>query len=153
MAEPMRSDELRVARIRAALSQTELARRSGVPQPNISAYEAGLRVPRPETAAKLLDALKERPSAALRRNRDGVLHAAAANKIRNVRVFGSVAEGTDSPNSDLDLLVTPAEDASALDLAGFMADLRDLLGVRVDVVSDRGTSEFVKAMSRRARTL
>lgn len=153
MAEPMRSDELRVARIRAALSQTELARRSGVPQPNISAYEAGLRVPRPETAAKLLDALKERPSAALRRNRDGVLHAAAANKIRNVRVFGSVAEGTDSPNSDLDLLVTPAEDASALDLAGFMADLRDLLGVRVDVVSDRGTSEFVRAMSRRARTL
>lgn len=153
MAEPMRSDELRVARIRAALSQTELARRSGVPQPNISAYEAGLRVPRPETAAKLLDALKERPSAALRRNRDGVLHAAAANKIRNVRIFGSVAEGTDSPNSDLDLLVTPAEDASALDLAGFMADLRDLLGVRVDVVSDRGTSEFVKAMSRRARTL
>lgn len=153
MAEPMRSDELRVARIRAALSQTELARRSGVPQPNISAYEAGLRVPRPETAAKLLDALKERPSAALRRNRDGVLHAAAANKIRNVRIFGSVAEGTDSPNSDLDLLVTPAEDASALDLAGFMADLRDLLGVRVDVVSDRGTSEFVRAMSRRARTL
>lgn len=153
MAEPMRSDELRVARIRAALSQTELARRSGVPQPNISAYEAGLRVPRPETAAKLLDAMRERPSAALRRNRDGVLHAAAANKIRNVRVFGSVAEGTDSPDSDLDLLVTPADDASALDLAGFMADLRDLLGVRVDVVSDRGTSEFVKAISRRARTL
>jgi len=45
---------LRTARRRAGLSQSELARRSGVPQPAISAYEAGTRQPAFDTAMALL---------------------------------------------------------------------------------------------------
>ncbi|QYF72320.1 helix-turn-helix transcriptional regulator [Cryobacterium sp. PAMC25264] len=44
------------ARARAGLSQTQLARRAGVPQPNLSAYETGRVQPRPETLARILAA-------------------------------------------------------------------------------------------------
>ena len=54
-----------------------------------------------------------------------------------MRVFGSVARGEDDHSSNVDLLVTFAEDASVLDAAGLMLDLERILGVRVDVLSDR----------------
>lgn len=47
---------LRQARRAAGLSQRDLARRSGVPQPLISAYEAGRRQPGAEMLLRLLRA-------------------------------------------------------------------------------------------------
>lgn len=47
---------IRRSRRRAGLSQAELARRSSVPQPAISAYEAGTRQPAFDTARALLAA-------------------------------------------------------------------------------------------------
>ncbi len=54
------------------------------------------------------------------------------------RVFGSVAKGTAGPASDLDLLVKLAADRSLLDLAALTQDLQDLLGCKVEVVSEDG---------------
>ncbi len=54
-----------------------------------------------------------------------------------MKVFGSVARGDDGPDSDIDLLVEPADDASLFDLAQLEIDLEDLLGRPVDVVSRR----------------
>ncbi|HWZ58805.1 MAG TPA: nucleotidyltransferase domain-containing protein, partial [Gemmatimonadaceae bacterium] len=56
----------------------------------------------------------------------------------NVRVFGSVARGTERPDSDIDLLVHMQPRRSLLDMGGLLMDLRDLLGVEVDLVSDGG---------------
>lgn len=56
----------------------------------------------------------------------------------DVRVFGSVAKGTAGPASDLDLLVKLAVDRSLLDLAALTQDLQDLLGCKVEVVSEDG---------------
>ena len=75
----------------------------------------------------------------LRQVRTPILAAAAARGLSEVRVFGSVARGTAGAVSDVDLLVHPAPEASVFDLAGFMAEVEELLGVGVDVVSDRGT--------------
>lgn len=50
-----------------------------------------------------------------------------------------MARGSASAGSDVDLLVEPGPDASTFDLAAFMADVAETLGVDVDVVSDRGT--------------
>jgi predicted nucleotidyltransferase/DNA-binding XRE family transcriptional regulator len=125
------------ARARAGLSQSQLARRAGVPQPNLSAYEAGRVQPRPETLARILAATAERPSVVLGRKRDRVLELARHRKAVTVRVFGSIARGTDAVGSDVDLLVTFAPDASLLDAAGLVLDLENLLGVHVDVMSDR----------------
>lgn len=54
---------------------------------------------------------------------------------RNIRVFGSVARGDNHAASDVDLLVEMDQGRTLFDLAGFVADVQDLLGVRVDVVT------------------
>ncbi len=55
----------------------------------------------------------------------------------NPRIFGSVARGDATHDSDVDLYVDIADSgAEALwSLSGLSEDLRELLGVRVDVVS------------------
>ncbi|TFB90063.1 helix-turn-helix domain-containing protein [Cryobacterium sp. HLT2-28] len=130
-------DRILEARARAGLSQSQLAVRAGVPQPNLSAYETGRVQPRPETLARILAATAERPSAVLLRERDRVLELAGRRGAGNVRVFGSIARGTDAVGSDIDLLVFFAPEASILDAAGLVLDLEQLLGVHVDVMSDR----------------
>ncbi|TFC81332.1 XRE family transcriptional regulator [Cryobacterium cheniae] len=125
------------ARVRAGLSQSQLAARAGVAQSNLSAYESGCVRPRPETLALILAATALLPSAVLRRNRDTVLELAGRRRAGNVRVFGSVARRTDAAGSDIDLLVTFDPGASILDAVGLVLDLEQLLGVHVDVMSDR----------------
>ena len=55
----------------------------------------------------------------------------------NLRMFGSVARGDASEDSDLDLLVdlVPARGNELLRVAGIAEELGELLGVRVDVVA------------------
>jgi predicted nucleotidyltransferase len=55
-----------------------------------------------------------------------------------VRVFGSVARGEADNESDLDLLVEMAPGRGLLDRASLWLELQQLLGCKVDVVSDRG---------------
>jgi predicted nucleotidyltransferase len=56
----------------------------------------------------------------------------------NIRVFGSVARGDNRESSDVDFLVDLEKGRTIFDLAGFAADLTDLLGVNVDVVTPGG---------------
>ncbi len=58
-------------------------------------------------------------------------------RVSNIRLFGSVARGEGHPDSDIDFLVDPLEDATLFDLAGFRRELQAMLGVDVDVVSSR----------------
>lgn len=86
---------------------------------------------------RLVRAARIRPSAALAKHREEIRSTAARNHARNVRVFGSAARGTDRADSDLDLLVEFDPCATLLDHAALVEDLENLLGVPVDVVSDR----------------
>lgn len=144
---------LRLARQRARLSQTDLARRAGVAQSVISAYESGRREPGVPTLSRLVAAtghelvLDVVPTATLerglpdtplgrrlRQRRKAIEAAAGRRRARNVRVFGSVARGEDTEASDVDLLVDLDEGVGLLGLIGLERELRDLLGVDVDVV-------------------
>lgn len=60
----------------------------------------------------------------------------ARHGLRNPRVFGSVARGTDRDDSDIDLLVRTAPNTSLFDLARAEYELTALLGVPVDMVPD-----------------
>ena len=62
----------------------------------------------------------------------------------HVRVFGSCARGEQKPESDLDLLVDLEPGRSILDLVAIKQDLEDLLGKRVDVVTERSLSPYVR---------
>ncbi|HQR25451.1 MAG TPA: nucleotidyltransferase family protein [Nocardioides sp.] len=53
--------------------------------------------------------------------------------ITNAQVFGSVARGEDTTDSDLDLLADVPPGTSLFDLARHKLDLEDLLGVTVDL--------------------
>jgi predicted nucleotidyltransferase len=74
----------------------------------------------------------------LKEKREAILRIAAKHGARNVRVFGSAARGEADEESDLDLLVEMEPGRSLLDHAALWLELQEVLGRRVDVVSDRG---------------
>lgn len=76
--------------------------------------------------------------------REQILAVAAEYGAFNVKVFGSIARGDYDENSDIDLLVELKPGSSLFDLAGLIADLEELLGVKVDV----GTYKMLKPRNR-----
>jgi len=73
-----------------------------------------------------------------------ILEIAFVNGISNVRLFGSVVKGTDDTESDIDLLVELGEDRTLFDLIRFKQSVEDLLGRKVDVVTDRAVHNELK---------
>jgi hypothetical protein len=69
-------------------------------------------------------------------HRREILDLAEKHGARNVRVFGSFARGEAGPESDLDLLVDMEPGRSLFDMGELMLDLRDLLGRKVDIVTE-----------------
>ena len=62
-------------------------------------------------------------------------------KIAELEVFGSVARGDATEDSDLDIIVRFDPGRSLLDHGGLVMDLRELLGVKVDVIDEDGMRE------------
>ena len=80
----------------------------------------------------------------LEQRRNEILTLAARHGARDIRVFGSVARGEGGPASDVDFLVDMEEGRNLLDLVGFWQDLEELLGCRVDVITDGGISPYLR---------
>ena len=80
----------------------------------------------------------------LREKREEIIRVAARHGARNVRIFGSVARGEADDESDIDLLVEMDPDRSLMDHAALWLALQDLLGPKVDVVSDRGIKPRIR---------
>lgn len=81
---------------------------------------------------------------ALKNSRDAILAIASRHGASNVRVFGSVARGEDTADSDLDLLVDMEDGRSLYDLIGFQQEVEKLLGRRVDVLTERAINRHLK---------
>jgi len=62
-----------------------------------------------------------------------------------IRVFGSVARGEDDEKSDIDFLVNLEASRSLFDLGGLQYDLQESLSIPVDVVTEDGLKDEVKA--------
>ena len=71
-------------------------------------------------------------------HRETILRLATEHGARNPRIFGSVARGTATPESDIDLLVDLEQGRSLLDLGGLLMDLQKALGRPIDVVTVQG---------------
>lgn len=69
-------------------------------------------------------------------HRAELLALARRRGITGVRVFGSMSRDDSSEHSDVDLLVTLSPGTSALALGGLLLDAQELLGRRVDVVTE-----------------
>jgi predicted nucleotidyltransferase/DNA-binding XRE family transcriptional regulator len=133
----------------AGLTQAELARRAGTSQAMVARYETGVASPTVRTLARLLRAAGSElvlsspavrangPVAALlREHRAEIKAAAEAAGAGNVRVFGSVARGEDTPESDVDLLVDfPASERGLFPLLRLASEVERLVGRPVDVAA------------------
>lgn len=80
----------------------------------------------------------------LQSKREEILRIAAKYGAYNVRIFGSVARGEADEQSDIDLLVNMEKGRSLFDLGGLLADLEDLLGCNVDVVTEDGLRDRIR---------
>lgn len=69
-------------------------------------------------------------------HRAELLALARRRGVTGVRVFGSMSRGDGSDDSDVDLLVTLSPGTSGLALGGLLLDAQELLGRRVDVVTE-----------------
>lgn len=80
----------------------------------------------------------------LRDRREEILRVAAKHGAGNVFVFGSVARGEETADSDVDLLVDVAGEPTPWFPGGLVADLEELLGRRVQVVIRRSLSPLIR---------
>ena len=62
----------------------------------------------------------------------------------NIRLFGSVAHGTDDPESDIDFLVDLEQGRTLFDLGGLLMDLQELLHHKVDVITEAGLRNRIR---------
>ena len=149
---------LREARRSAGLTQAELARRARTSQAMVARYETRVASPTVRTLQRLLRAAgrdlelssvsSPTPAsslAMLREHRAEISAAAERVGARNVRVFGSVARGEDTQESDADLLVDfPARERGLLPLLTFAEEVEQIVGRQVDVAAVEVMTEPVR---------
>jgi predicted nucleotidyltransferase len=80
----------------------------------------------------------------LAQKRDEILQLAVSRGAHNVRVFGSVARGEGRDDSDIDLLVDVESGRSLLDIVGLWLDLQELLGRKVDLLTEGGINRHLR---------
>ncbi|MDZ7577323.1 MAG: nucleotidyltransferase domain-containing protein [Candidatus Nanopelagicales bacterium] len=148
------------ARRRAGLSQARLAARAATTQAMVARYESRAVSPTVSTLERLLRACGQQlvvdsravdhpalsgpiGTKAVRHRRDIRRLARAAGAAR-VRVFGSVARGMESSDSDLDLLVDfPVRERGLVPLARLADQVSEVIGAPVDVVAEDSLADQV----------
>ena len=80
----------------------------------------------------------------MKAKREEILRVCAKYGAHNVRVFGSVARSEADEQSDIDFLVELEPGRTLFDLGGLQYDLEQLLGFRVDVVTERGLKPRIR---------
>ena len=85
---------------------------------------------------------------------EDILRVSRQHGAKKVQIFGSVARGQATVTSDLDLLVEMEPGSSLLDIVAIKQDLEDLLGCKVDVVTESALSPYIREnVLKEARTL
>ncbi len=75
---------------------------------------------------------------------DEILAIAADFGARDIRIFGSRSRGDARPDSDLDLLMSFPRGTTLFDIAGLRLALEDLLGIRVEILTERSLHPLLK---------
>jgi len=81
----------------------------------------------------------------LRREREQIKKVAQKYGASNIRVFGSISRGEEAPESDIDLLVDFEADRSLFDLVRLKLELEELLGYKVDLVTEKAMHRLISS--------
>lgn len=73
-----------------------------------------------------------------------ILQIARRHGVRNIRVFGSFADGSSTPSSDLDLLVNLEPGRDLLDLIALKQELEERILRKVDIVTENALSPHLR---------
>ena len=83
-----------------------------------------------------------------------ILRVSRQHGARRVRIFGSTTRGEANVTSDLDILVDMETRSSLLDIVAIKQDLEDMLGCKVDVVTESALSPYIRTdVLKEAKTL
>ena len=88
-----------------------------------------------------VDTKQKRPSERLAEHRGEVLDLLERFGTTNIQVFGSVARGEDTVDSDLDILLDFPPEVNLFKQCGLLVDLMEILGCNVDLVKYREVPE------------
>ena len=136
---------VRAARQDASLTQAELAAMTGMSQSTLAQIESGRRAISAELLERILRAADYRPSVPLARYATSISSYAQERGLGSLRVFGSVARGTDGFESDIDLIGTPTRDLSLFELADIASFASELTGFPTEVHADNHVPEALRA--------
>ena len=65
-------------------------------------------------------------------------------KVHKIALFGSYSRGDQQADSDVDILITLDPERSLLDLIALKQEMEDLLGCKVDVVTEASVSPYIR---------
>jgi predicted nucleotidyltransferase len=80
----------------------------------------------------------------IEKKRNAIKKLASKYGVMSIRVFGSAARGDDTDQSDIDFLVEMESGRSLFDIGGLLMDLEDLLGCKVDVVTEQSLHWYIR---------
>lgn len=80
----------------------------------------------------------------IQEKRDEICAIADRHGAYNVRIFGSVVRGEAGPDSDIDFLIDAGPATSSWFPAGLILDLQEILGRRVEVVTEKALNPFIR---------
>ena len=81
----------------------------------------------------------------LQEKREEILGIASKHGAFNIRIFGSVARGEETENSDIDFLIDyDLQKISPWFPSGLIIDLEELLQRKVDVITAKSLHHFIK---------
>ena len=80
----------------------------------------------------------------LQAKREQILQTAAKYGAYNIRIFGSVARQEADANTDVDFLLEMQSGRSLFDLGGLLMELQEILGCKVDVVTEKGLRQRIR---------
>jgi len=80
----------------------------------------------------------------LNERRDEIHRIAVKHGAHNIRIFGSVVRGEAGPDSDVDFLIDVGPTTSSWFPAGLILDLEEILGCRVEVVTERALNPHIR---------
>jgi predicted nucleotidyltransferase len=76
--------------------------------------------------------------------RDDIHRIAARHGACNIRIFGSTVHGEARPDSDIDFLIDVGPTTSSWFPAGLILDLEEILGRRVEVVTEKALNPYIR---------
>jgi len=80
----------------------------------------------------------------LHEKRDDIRSIAAKHGAYNIRIFGSAVRGEVGPDSDIDFLIDVGPITSSWFPAGLILDLEEILGRRVEIVTDKALNPYIR---------